>query len=230
MAGKVRAKSAAKIGTAPARPTAAATLEVAAKEGEHYLKTLARVTLDPGVRHAQLAMAFAQQVFGDKNQPSIMDSTEVIAESLVKAEKGDKRMASRLLTSQAISLDTMFTELARRSAMNLGEYPDAMDRYMRLALKAQSACRTTLETLTKLHQPREQTVKHVHVNQGGQAIVADQFHNHTGGIENGKSGKQSCATGPADKSTALPSPDAQGSGVPITSRKRKAAMQDARRD
>lgn len=60
--------------------------------------------------------------------------------------------------------------------MNLGEYPQAMERYTRLALKAQGNCRATLEALAKLHQPREQTVKHVHVNEGGQAVVADHFH------------------------------------------------------
>ena len=73
--------------------------------------------------------------------------------------------------SQAISLDALFTEMARRSGNNMGRYPDAADRYMRLALKAQAACRATLEALTSLHQPREQTVKHVHVNEGGQAVV-----------------------------------------------------------
>ena len=41
-------------------------------------------------------------------------------------------------------------------------------------MKAQSNCRTTLEALAKLHQPREQTVRHIHVNDGGKAIVADQ--------------------------------------------------------
>lgn len=199
-------------------------MEVEAKPGEHHLKTLARVSLDPGVRHAQLAMIFASQAFGDKHQPSIMDSTEVLAETLAKAEKGDKRLASRLLASQAISLDATFTELARRSASNLGHYPDAADRYMRLALKAQTACRTTLETLAKLHQPREQTVKHVHVNEGGKAVVADQFHQHTGGERNEKSAEQSDATGSAGRSVALPCPDASGDGVSISSREGEAAM------
>jgi hypothetical protein len=81
---------------------------------------------------------------------------------------------------------------------------------MRLALKAQANCRATLETLGKLHQPREQTVKHVHVNEGGQAVVADHFHQHTGGKENGQSSEQPYATGTAGESTALSSPDPIG--------------------
>src|SRR3546814_5532823 len=87
--------------------------------------------------------------------------------------KGDLSLASRIFTSQAISLDALFTDMARRSGNNMGHYPDAADRYMRLALKAQAACRSTLEALARLHQPREQTVKHVHVNEGGQAVVAE---------------------------------------------------------
>lgn len=81
---------------------------------------------------------------------------------------------------------------------------------MRLALKAPSASRTTLEALAKLHQSREQTVRHVHVNQGGQAAVADRFHHHAGGSENAESVKQSHATGPAGECAALFGADASG--------------------
>jgi hypothetical protein len=58
----------------------------------------------------------------------------------------------------------------------MGEYLDASERYARMAIKAQANCRSTLESLSKLHQPREQTVKHVYVNEGGQAVIADHFH------------------------------------------------------
>ena len=112
----------------------------------------------------------------------------------------------------------------------MGHYPDAAERYMRLALKAQAACRSTLEALARLHLPREQTVKHVHVNDGGQAVVADHFHQHAGGQENGKSVKQSDATGATGQRAALPSSDPLGDGVPITGGEGEAAMQDARRD
>lgn len=230
MAGKAKPKTVDKTDANAVRPSAATTLKVDAEPGEHHLKTLARLSLVPGVRHAQIAMAFGSEVFGDKHQPSIMDSTEVLAEVLAQAEQGDKRMASRLLAAQAVTLDTIFTEMARRSANNMGQYIEAADRYMRLALKAQTACRTTLEALAKIHQPREQTVKHVHVNEGGQAVVADQFHQHTGDGQNGKIDEQSDATGPAGASAALPVPDPCGNGVPITCREREAAVPNARRD
>lgn len=122
------------------------------------------------------------------------------------------------------------TELPRRAALNMGDHISAAERYGRLALKAQSNCRATIEALAKLHQPREQTVRHVHVNEGGQAVIADQFHHHTGGSENAEKTDQSFATGATSECAALPCPDPLGNGVPIASREREAAMQDARWD
>ena len=177
MAAKVTRKNAP---TAPQTPSKASFLPVADIEGESRDRTLTRVMLQPDVRHAQLCMGFASAAFGDKETPNIIDATHILAETLAKAQTGDKGGTSRLLAAQAATLDSIFAEMARRSAMNLGKYPDAADRYMRLALKAQTACRTTLESLAKLHQPREQTIRHVHVAEGGQAVIADQFHHHTG--------------------------------------------------
>ncbi len=81
----------------------------------------------------------------------------------------------------------------------------------------------------KLHQPREQTVRHVHVNEGGQAVIADQFHNHRGAAENGEQVKQSDATGAAGGSTTMLGQDPEGDGVPIASREGEAALPNARR-
>ena len=205
-------------------------LAVEKRADEKIGRTLARITLDPQTRNANLAMSFGSRMFGDRLKPDIAESTAVLAEEIQRALKGDLSLASRIYTSQAISLDALFTEMARRSGNNMGKYPDAADRYMRLALKAQASCRSTLEALARLHQPREQTVKHVHVSEGGQAVVADHFHQHRGDRENEKSVKQSDATGPAGTIAALPSPDPLGNGMPVPGGAREAAMQDARRD
>ena len=205
-------------------------MDVVKRDGEKVGRTLARITLDPQTRNANLAMSFGSQMFGDRLKPEIADSSAVLGEEIQRAMKGDLSLVTRIFTSQAISLDTLFTEMAARAGNNLGQYPDTADRYMRLALKAQSACRATLEALTKLHQPREQTVKHVHINSGGQALLADTIHPHAGGKENGKTNEQSLATATDGPSTALPSPDPLGNGVPIPSSEGQATMQNARWD
>lgn len=187
--------------------------------------------LEPSFRHALSASSFSEQLLGKAaERPDLMDYVAYVEKQGENAEAGDVLLASRVLASQATTLDSMFTEFSRRSAINMGEYTDAADRYARLAMKAQANSRATLEALVKLHSPREQTVRHVHVNEGGQAVIADQFHHHTGGNENGYSDGQSHATGATGASAALLGPDAQGDTVPVPSRARKAAMPDARRD
>jgi hypothetical protein len=226
---KRKAASVAKPSDGLVPPGGKPTLEVQQAKGENAGRTLARVAVDPTVRHAFNIGLFTAGMLGKDGQPDLMETAPVLGEQIASVVGGDLALASRILVSQAVSLDAMFTELARRSSLNMGDYLDASDRYMRLALKAQSNCRATLEALAKLHQPREQTVKHVHVNDGGKAVVADSFHQHTGGQGNAENAGQPQATGQAGASAALPGPNPLGDGVPIARREGEAAMQDARR-
>ena len=208
-------------------------IETSRLQGETVRQAIARTYTGPSLRHGIVAA----QMFGgighgldEADKPGIVEYAGEIKARSDRLGTGDLALASELLASQAITLDAMFAELASRAARNMGQYLDASERYARMALKAQANSRAALEALAKLHQPREQTVRHVHVNEGGQAVIADQFHHHAGGRENGKSDEQSDATGAAGTSTALPCPDAEGNGMPISGSERQAAMQDARRD
>lgn len=223
---KVKSKTGAKP-TSGRRPVA-----VNAKPNESEAATISRVVTAPFLRHGIVASGIAEKMMGKlPGEPRFDDYAHAIHDKADETAKGDLAAASEMLTAQALTLDTIFTEMARRSILNMGDYLDASERYMRLALKAQANSRATLEALAKLHQPREQTVRHVHVNDGGQAVIADQFHHHAGGKENAKSAEQPHATGTgaAGASAALPSPDAEGNGVPIPSREGEAPMPDARR-
>jgi hypothetical protein len=201
-------------------------LNLASQAGESDGNVMAQWTLAPFARHASLAGTIGSKVFGI-GRPPIMDTIDVLTDLCKETAKGDLTLASGMLTSQAISLDALFTELARRSGNCMGEYPDAMERYMRLALKAQANSRATLEALAKLHQPREQTVRHVHINEGGQAVIADQFHNHTGGTENAKSADQLHEQGAL--CPALLGQDPLRNGLPTPSIEGKEAVPVARR-
>jgi hypothetical protein len=67
---------------------------------------------------------------------------------------GDMREPEAMLYGQAVALQTIFTSLSRRAALNAGEYINATETYLRLALKAQAQCRATLETLHEMKNPR----------------------------------------------------------------------------
>lgn len=179
-------------------------LTVERTETETGAQALARRLLEPQFRHALSASTFASKALGNKIEgPGIMDFVNHVHKVTKNAEAGDLAIVSRLLVSQALTLDAMFTELVRCAGLNLSSHIVAAESFGRMAIKAQTNCRATLEALAKLHQPREQTVRHVHVNEGGQAVIAEQFHHHAGAAENGKSGKQSDATGSVGAGEAL---------------------------
>jgi hypothetical protein len=121
-------------------------------------------------------------------------------ESLAKgAEAGDVAFASRALAAKALTLDAIFVEFTRRSALNLGSHRDAAELYTRFSLRAQANSRATRDASARLHQPREQIVRHVHVNEGGQVIVADHVNHFAGGVGIAGSIKQSHASSPIAK-------------------------------
>src|SRR3546814_20335891 len=93
--------------------------------------------MDPQTRDANLAMSFGSQMFGDQLKPDIAESSAVLAEEIQRAMKGDLSLASRIFPSQAISLDALFTDMARRSGNNMGHYPAPADRYK----NGQASCR-----------------------------------------------------------------------------------------
>jgi hypothetical protein len=75
-----------------------------------------------------------------------------------------------VLTTQAHTLDAIFNELARSAALNMGEYINAAERYLRLALKAQSQCRATLETLATIKNPPVIYAKQANIANGPQQV------------------------------------------------------------
>lgn len=212
------------------KPTAKRVTTVAAQKGETEPETMARVLVGPYLRHGVLNHAVAERGFGKlPGEPSFDDFGKAMQAKAKAAMGGDLTLATELLTAQALSLDALFGELARRATMNMGDYPLAAERYARLAFKAQSNSRAALEVLAKLHQPREQVVRHVHVNEGGQAVIANNINQHGGGMENGRENEQPHATSSASEGPPMLSQDPAGNGVPIPSGEGQPTVQDARR-
>ena len=67
------------------------------------------------------------------------------------------RMREMLMT-QALSLDAMFNELVGYAANNFEAWSGGpTERYMRLALRAQSNCRASLEAVARVDRAKRQT-------------------------------------------------------------------------
>jgi hypothetical protein len=134
---------------------------------EEKTALLARTALRPNVRAAITAQAWSKQ-FGELELTALVG--ELTAQSSA-VSKGDMGRAEAMLIAQAHTLEAIFHELTRRAGLNMGEYLNAAETYMRLALKAQSQCRATLETLATLKNPPPVTfVRQANVAHGPQQV------------------------------------------------------------
>src|SRR5690554_5856493 len=138
------------------------TLKVPIVEGKSRSRQLTEAALCPMTRNGTIVGFVGGKHFGGE-PPSLNDTIEVMANACEKVRGNDLGDQKDILTSQAMALDTMFTILVSRSEANIEHHLNAAERFMRLALKAQTQCRTTIEALDRLARGGEQVIKHVHV-------------------------------------------------------------------
>ena len=127
------------------------TLRVTVEPGESREHKIARLSLDAGINNAQTALAYSKGRFGEAG---LTEAVDVMRAKASKITAGDLTELEATLTAQAATLDSIFNELARRAALNMGQHLNATETYLRLALKAQGQCRSTLETLAEVKYPR----------------------------------------------------------------------------
>ncbi|HGM7307618.1 TPA: hypothetical protein ACKP7U_000216 [Stenotrophomonas maltophilia] len=148
----------------------AAKLDVPLEKGQTLEEKSAGLIAEGIASNAFVSLLFAQHsgVAGGNELNELVKSTRA---AVGRAAKGETDQADGLLTSQAIALNAVFLEMSRRAALNMGEHMGAMETYMRLALKAQSQCRTTLETLAEIKNPRSVAfVKQANIAGGHQQV------------------------------------------------------------
>ncbi len=136
-------------------------------EAEAYKLKLTKTAADPITRSAFTALDYGKH-FGELDYFATRD---VLREKTAVIHAGDTRPIETMLTAQADALDAIFSHLARRAALNLGEYIGAAETYLKLALRAQSQCRATLETLATIKNPPNVAfVKQANIAHGPQQV------------------------------------------------------------
>lgn len=89
--------------------------------------------------------------------------------ALEKVQAGNLKSVEAMLYGQAMALQTIFTNLARRATNQ--QYLKHTQTYLGLALKAQAQCRSTLETLAEIKNPRPVAfVKQANISGGAQQV------------------------------------------------------------
>lgn len=107
----------------------------------------------------------------DKQVASKIDVPGLVASLRSQAEtasKNDLSQAESMLINQAVALQSIFVRLTEK-AFNQ-EYISNLDTFMKLALKAQSQSRTTIEALSVIKNPPVVIAKQANIAHGHQQI------------------------------------------------------------
>jgi hypothetical protein len=132
-------------------------------ESESY----ASLAAQPATSSAIVMQAFGQALsLGPEDLNQLVD---VLSAGITAVVSGNLEQAEGMLYAQAHALQTMFMTLSLGAAKK--EHMKDMEALMRLALKAQSQCRMTLETLSAIKNPPVVFARQANINNAGQQQV-----------------------------------------------------------
>ena len=136
----------------PTAPDKSRTLKVKTYNDQPPDVLTAHLVTGGLLNNAVVVTEFSKSYMGE--DVSLTHCMEALRQKTDALHNNDMKPVETLLISQALALDTMFAALARRAKLTLDHHIDMGDKVLRLALKAQSQCRTTLETLANIKNPQ----------------------------------------------------------------------------
>ncbi|MBV7539468.1 hypothetical protein [Acidovorax sp. sic0104] len=127
----------------------------------------ARTVLGGGFLSALVAKEFAFSEAAAFGADDLLKALDAQADLI---GNGDLSQAEGKLFAQACALESIFAEMARRAAANVGSNLDVAERYLRLALKAQNQSRATLEALANVRRPPALFARQANIAHGPQQV------------------------------------------------------------
>jgi hypothetical protein len=129
-------------------------------------RNFAKLITSPEVAACRIVGLMQPKSLGDEiDTPTLIHT---LRDQTVAIQSGDLSQAESMLLSQASSLQALFVRLTER-AIEQSQMSN-IEGFMRLALRAQSQCRATLETLAAIKNPPIVYVKQANVTSGPQQI------------------------------------------------------------
>ena len=149
-------------------PTALSLKATNVEETNIAVNLARNVATNPNVHAGSAMQPWLKHVYADVALNALIAKLRTQNDAMKGGDMGD---IEAMLFNQALTLQTMFTALSRRAANNVGEYTNTVDLYMKLAFKAQAQCRSTLEALAEIKQPRSATfVRQANIANGPQQV------------------------------------------------------------
>lgn len=134
---------------------------------EEALRKLSVLVISPELA-ASRAIGATEQKSGLGDLIDVPALMEQLRQQAAVVNRGDLSQAEAMLMNQATALQSLFARLAERG-MGCDQAP-AFEANMRMALRAQSQCRTTLETLAAIKNPPTVYAHQANVTSGPQQI------------------------------------------------------------
>jgi hypothetical protein len=130
-------------------------------------RVVAGMATAPETAAARVLRAVERQS-GIGEQIDIPTLVDTLRDQITAVQAGGLGQAEAMLICQATALQSLFTRLAER-AMGCDTIP-AFEMNMRMALRAQSQCRATLETLAAVKNPPVVYARQANVTTGPQQV------------------------------------------------------------
>ena len=127
---------------------------------------LAAALLKPSLSAAMVVQEFTKTIGGGAD---VLALTRALSDSMREVQAGDLKQAEAMLFGQAQALQAIFTNLAVRADAQANAKD--WELCLRIALRAQNQCRTTLETLATIKNPTVIFARQANVNNGGHQQV-----------------------------------------------------------
>ena len=146
------------------------------------LREIAAQAVDPCVTSSMVVAAFWEEARGSAIDPKA--GYDVIRDEVDAVRDGTMAGAQATLVGQAMALNAIFAEMARRGGAMLGRPGNAAERYLRLAMKAQTQCRATLHALNAIaaDEAKEEAPSQPRFTQIERVIIRPPLYDEKGNI------------------------------------------------
>jgi len=102
---------------------------------------------------------------------SLMENLKALNDAVAMVQRGDLNNVEATLVAQVVALNAIFHAMAMRAHSNIqAGYLNASDRFLRLALKAQSQSRATVEAIAALKNPQTIIARQANIAHGPQQV------------------------------------------------------------
>ena len=134
---------------------------------EERVRKYAALAISPELA-AYRVVSGAEKTSGLETNLDVPALIDLLREQAAEVQGGSLDHAEAMLANQAVALQTLFARLAERAMSSDTVVPFELN--MRMALRAQSQCRATLETLAAVKNPPVVYAKQANVTSGPQQI------------------------------------------------------------